>query len=309
MNELVSVIMTVYNEEEKWLHESIQSILRQSHQYLEYIIVLDNPGNGHIKEILKSYLKKDKRIKLLINEKNIGLVKSLNKGLQYCTGKYIARMDADDISSKERIKKQLKYMIENDVDFVMSYIYKINEDGEIIEDDKNNKIYDYAKMKKQLKFRNISTHPTWFLKKDVYEKLQGYRDIQFCEDYDFILRAIQYGFKVEKMNENLLYYRVRSNSISQKNVLEQYFNSRALRKCYIKKKSLQFTNKDYLESYFRNLSPQEIDRFNQDYLYFKNKKWLHWIRPVIKDKVFREYFFDNTITIIKMKISNFGGIV
>ena len=81
---LVSVIMSVYNEKEKWLIEAIESILKQSYKNLEFIIILDNPDNKKLDNIIKFYCKKDARIRYFKNEKNMGLVKSLNKALTLC---------------------------------------------------------------------------------------------------------------------------------------------------------------------------------------------------------------------------------
>ena len=82
MNKLVSVIMSVYNEESKWLRQSIESILNQTYSNLEFIIVVDNPECQRINELLLEYKNKDNRIVVLKNEKNIGLVESLNKALR-----------------------------------------------------------------------------------------------------------------------------------------------------------------------------------------------------------------------------------
>ena len=92
MEHCVSVIMCVYNEQEIWLREAIESILSQTYNNIEFIIILDNPHNYELKEIINEYSMKDSRIKLIVNEKNIGLIKSLNKGLGISKGKYIARL-------------------------------------------------------------------------------------------------------------------------------------------------------------------------------------------------------------------------
>ena len=76
MNKLVSVIMSIYNEDDEWLHQSIKSILNQTYSYFEFIIVIDNPDNEHIKRIISDYKNKDDRIKVILNEKNLGLVAS-----------------------------------------------------------------------------------------------------------------------------------------------------------------------------------------------------------------------------------------
>ena len=95
MSKLVSVVMSVYNTDERYLRGSIESILAQTYQYFEFIIVLDHPTDG-LDQIVKEYESRDSRIVVLVNEQNLGLTKSLNIALGRARGEYIARMDADD---------------------------------------------------------------------------------------------------------------------------------------------------------------------------------------------------------------------
>ena len=101
--------MSVYNSQ-RYLREAIDSILNQTFKDFEFIVI-DDGSNDKSKAILKSY--KDPRMKLITNDCNIGLTRSLNKGLKICCGEYIARMDADDISMSMRIEKQLKFLEKN----------------------------------------------------------------------------------------------------------------------------------------------------------------------------------------------------
>ena len=105
MDELVSVIMSVYNGE-KYLKKAIESILRQTYRNFEFIIIDDGSKDTSL-NIIKKYEKMDKRIIVIENKLNIGLVESLNRGIKIANGKYIIRMDADDIAMKNRIKKQV----------------------------------------------------------------------------------------------------------------------------------------------------------------------------------------------------------
>ena len=84
-----SVIMATYKEEIRLLKQSIESILHQTYKDFEYIIILDNPNNLEHIELINQYVEKDKRIRFYINEKNIGLTNTLNKGLSLVKGKYI----------------------------------------------------------------------------------------------------------------------------------------------------------------------------------------------------------------------------
>jgi glycosyltransferase involved in cell wall biosynthesis len=120
MKPYISAVMSVYNESEEYLRKSIESILNQTYTDFEFIIILDNPDNKKARDILKEYENKDDRIVLLENEKNIGLAPSLNRGVKVARGKYIARMDADDIALPQRFEKQV-YFLENNPDYAVCF--------------------------------------------------------------------------------------------------------------------------------------------------------------------------------------------
>lgn len=259
MGGLISVIMSTFNEDLEWIKGSIDSILGQTYEQLEFIIVIDNPENEKLKELLYQYQEKDNRIKVILNEKNKGLVESLNTALQHCNGKYVARMDADDISDRNRLKIEKDFLEKNNLDFVFSGMTVIDETG--------NKLFDMdcedlndEDVKKRMKHGNISTHPTWFLKQSVYKNLGGYRMIPYCEDFDFSLRAINYGYKIGRNKENLLKYRIRKTSISKSNEFEQFMISRKLLSLYKRNKLDDF-------SYVLN----EIDRLKAEQLSAEEK--------------------------------------
>ncbi|WP_289127924.1 glycosyltransferase [uncultured Clostridium sp.] len=221
MRDLISVIMSCYNEELDWIEQSIESILNQTYKNIEFIIICDNPENYEIKELLLKYKEKDNRIILILNEKNLGLVESLNKGLLKCTGNYIARMDADDISNISRLEKQLKYFKQNtNIDLIMSATNYIDEKGKFI---KSSNIIKSDDIKKMLLYGNISTHPTWMFKREILQKVGKYNNVIYVEDYDFLCRTILLGYNVGFINEYLLDYRVRNNGITKSKRAEQEY--------------------------------------------------------------------------------------
>ena len=107
---MISVIMSVYNDE-KYLSKAVESILNQSYKDFEFIIVNDGSTDNSF-EILEKYQQDDKRV-ILIEQDNIGLTKSLNKAIDMACGKYIARMDSDDISLLTRFQKQIDFLEQN----------------------------------------------------------------------------------------------------------------------------------------------------------------------------------------------------
>ncbi|CDE69487.1 MAG: glycosyltransferase [Clostridium sp. 44_14] len=216
---LVSILMSTYNETPKELDESINSILHQTYSNFEFLIINDNPNNCELEETLKTYV--DSRIRIIRNEKNLGLVKSLNAGLKLCEGQYVARMDADDISRQSRIQDELLYLKKNHLDMIGSYIETIDEHGETIKSlmrfpEKHNQIAKF------MRWGSCSCHPTWFLKREVCLKLHGYRKTPHCEDYDFMLRAINNGYKIGNIPKVELSYRIRKSGVSKSHEAEQF---------------------------------------------------------------------------------------
>ncbi|MDF9824986.1 glycosyltransferase involved in cell wall biosynthesis [Breznakia sp. PF5-3] len=218
---MISVIMSTYKEPEHFLRSAIESILKQTYTDFEFIIILDNPDNMLHKNIINGYALNDQRIQFYVNEKNLGLTKSLNKGLKYAQRKYIARMDADDISSEDRFEKQIRYLRDNDLDLIGGNTQIINEDGESLYSIKKIPTNEQV-IKKVIRYNQCIAHPTWLAKRDLFIKLNGYREMPLCEDYDFTLRAILAGYRVSNINDTVLKYRMTSQSISRNNLLRQY---------------------------------------------------------------------------------------
>lgn len=228
---MISVIMSTYKESELQLRQSIESILNQTYEDFEYIIILDCPDNQLHKTIIESYKEKDPRVRFYINEMNIGLANSLNKGIQLANGEFIARMDADDISLPDRFKNQLKYIQDKNYDLIGGITQMIDENGDLIHSIQKVPT-NYDKIKKILKYGQCIAHPTWFGKKVVFETLNGYREIPLCEDYDFTLRAVLSGYRISNLNKIVLQYRMTNHSISRQNLFEQYLYMTYITKQY-----------------------------------------------------------------------------
>lgn len=296
MGELISVIMGVYNEKEEWLTKSIESILQQTYKNFEFIIVLDKPDNKLAEKIIKYYQNKDKRILLLKNESNIGLVKSMNRALSFAKGKYIARMDADDISVSERLELQYNYIISENVDFVIGDVDFIYDNNEVQKGEKFPPLF-YWQINELMKYGNISIHPSWFLKKEVYIMLGGYRLVNACEDYDFILRAIQEGVRCYRMKEHVLYYRIRNDGISKKNLFIQYISSQKLRYLYCGNVKISYISPDEINRIkgykYKKIEESILDGDREMDIFcknFKRKKYLKCILLAIRDNIVNAYF-------------------
>lgn len=312
MNELISVIMSTYNEEEAWLRKSVESILCQTYTNFEFLIVLDNPQNAAIKEVLQEYGRQDSRIRLIYNEENIGLVRSLNKALGQAEGTLIARMDADDISYPDRLELEYRAMEERQADFVMGTVDYINE-KEVIDTHTFEKEYYGSAFARILKAGNISAHPTWLVKKEVYDRLKGYRPVECCEDLDFVLRALQAGYTCLRMQKHILAYRMRSTGVSRSRTLEQFLTMRYIRRIYRRGKSLEAVTQEDWTSDFKKVTGRQAEKFDRALqLFWQGKEELgqkHYgsfaaksVKSMMKSRYFFQYFWDNVIWMISVKV-------
>lgn len=227
----LSVIMSTYNEPAEHIHQSVGSILAQTMTDFEYIIVLDNPDNAMIESIIRDYAAKDSRIRVVKNEKNLGLVGALNHALQYVSGDYVARMDGDDIAAPDRFEKQLQYMQEHELDLSGTLIRRMDEQGNLLVG-METRHYPPQVIMKSLRVVDCVPHSPWMLRREVYETLGGYRDIHRSEDYDFLLRCLKRGYRIGLCDEYLMDCRVAAAGISQSGLLRQRLTAKYLSKNY-----------------------------------------------------------------------------
>src|SRR3989339_623001 len=159
MKPKISVIMSAYNAE-KYLAEAIESILAQTFKNFEFIIIDDGSKDDTLR-IINEYARKDRRIKVYHNKKNIGCVgfiRNLNKGIKLAKGKYLARMDADDISLPDRFRIQHDFLEKNQDTFLIGTgVIDIYANGE--EFKKTKGISGNEILKKKLLEKNCMVHP------------------------------------------------------------------------------------------------------------------------------------------------------
>ena len=238
--------------------------------------------------------------KYIVNPSNIGLVSSLNAGLKNAIGKYIARMDADDIATKDRLEKQLEFLQVKSYDIVGCNAIKIDENGKEI--GYLNVPTAHEKIKEYQLYGGCVLHPTWLGKREVFEKLKGYRSVYACEDFDFILRAIQNGFKIGNMPAYGLFYRIRTESVSNKANIRQKLTMYYLidNGAYLNVPSVGMLEK-YLNSVkykddFATLEMYEFVKANMK----ANKSNLSRIYDLFRI-IRNKYFYRNLIEHLKMK--------
>ena len=182
---IISVVMSTYKESEEWLHSSINSILHQTYQDFEFIIINDNPERELNHIILEQYVKKDSRVKVIENDKNRGLIYSLNKGLEASIGKYIARMDADDISMPVRFEKQISYLEEHPNCVVCGSFFKYFGDSSNMKTDWIKENND--DLKAQLLVGSCFVHPSVMIRRDILVNNNLKYDFSYVKAEDYAL--------------------------------------------------------------------------------------------------------------------------
>lgn len=214
MNDLISVIMSAYREPLVWIRQAVDSVLNQTYKNIEFIIVVDDPDNTELIDYVTKREEQDPRITIHINEKNIGLAASLNRAIGLAKGEYIARMDADDISERDRLACQMKYLISHNLDLIGCNIRTIDESGNIIDAGETRLPLSDEVIKKYLKIGNIIMHPTWLTKKSVYTNMGMYRNFPAAQDYEFLTRIALAGYRLGNVKEPKLRYRINTKGIS-----------------------------------------------------------------------------------------------
>lgn len=210
---LVSVLMCVYNEETQFLRDAIESILNQTYAGFEFLIISDNPQNDRVNNIIREYQDNDNRITFKINEQNIGLTCSLNIGLRQCKGKYVVRMDADDVSLPNRIADQVAYM-ETHPEITAS-------GGNAIRIDENNNIIENIIVqsephiiKRELLFTCPVIHPATIIRRVWNDKSIEYDEtFRYAQDYALWVSVFKNGGIVSNIDKFLIKYRCSKKQI------------------------------------------------------------------------------------------------
>jgi glycosyltransferase involved in cell wall biosynthesis len=203
----VSVVMPCYNCE-KTLENAMDSVLCQTLDTFELICV-DDGSTDKTSQMLVKYQDRDSRVRVLKQE-HAGIVTALNYGCANAKTDLIARMDSDDIALPSRLEKQVKFLVENDdIDIIGSFIRPFTDHHEIRPD-----IIlptNHTDIVEWLKTNNAMAHSTTMYRKEIWERVGGYKGDGRAEDYRFWCSAVLAGAKLANINEVLLYYRIKDN--------------------------------------------------------------------------------------------------
>src|SRR5215212_5805616 len=210
---LVTVLMPVYNGE-KYLGEAIDSILNQTLTNFEFLIIDDGSKDKSV-DIIKSY--NDPRIRLVNNETNLGISKTLNKGIELAAAELIARMDADDISYPERLQKQYDYFMSNpECALLSTWARTITENNEHLKTEKYRSRLHYY----NLTFECWMYHPTVMYTKTAVMEV-GMYNIPYAEDFELFWQLSR-KFRIACLEEVQVDYRITDQSLHQVTKKKEY---------------------------------------------------------------------------------------
>jgi len=208
----VTILMPAYNSE-KFIDSAIKSILGQSYKNFEFLIILD-PSTDDTEKIIE--MANDPRIKLIKNKERIGLIKSLNLGIELSEGNYIARMDSDDISDPDRISQQVQFLEKNEMIDICGTSYTNKPLGQmsILFSELLSRFFSSPNMiQSALFFRSPIGHPTVMVRTSVLKKNFYSAEYRTCEDYELWVRLSD-NHKFSILTKTLLFYRVHDQAIS-----------------------------------------------------------------------------------------------
>lgn len=225
---LVSVIIPAYNCE-KYIELAVRSIMTQTYKNLE-ILVTDDCSTDNTLEILSRLANEDARIRVAHNEQNKRIVKTLNSLVSRANGKYIVRMDADDISLPGRIERQVRFMEANpNIGICGTNAWHIDEKNKLIGCSrlplKNDEVSKFLVYKCPL------YHPTVCIRRELIEANRYSERFLNSEDYELWLRLSKIT-EIANLKDRLLYYRIHSSQISKTFSSEQKILGKELIKCY-----------------------------------------------------------------------------
>ena len=235
---LVSVLMPVFNGE-KYLTAAINSILRQTYTNFEFL-VLDDGSTDKSVPIVQSF--KDARIRHIISHENSGIERTLNKGLKLAQGKYIARMDCDDVSLPHRLQCQVAFMEQNPEIGVLSAAIQILKYGHADKVRRWPATDDAIKI--HLLFQNPLSHPVIMMRKETIDGFYYPFDCQYAEDYR-LWTILANHTKFANLPDILLHYRVHPNQIT-KNL------------SFLSNSGEKKAREAYLTDLIEDISPEEV---------------------------------------------------
>ena len=240
-NKLVSVLITVFNEE-KYIVQSLTSLINQSYHHWEAIIIDDSSSDNTINIIKKKF--KDRRVKLFKLKKHIGRRRAINYGIKKCKGSYVSILDADDLYLKNKLQEQINYLNKNtDIKLLATWAHLIDEDSSIVGSFKAP--IELEKIKKKLLIKNIVCFSSVIFDKSFVIKNNFFPlKLSYAIDYELTLKILK-SSKLYILPKFLCKSRIRKMGLThnKKNQIINFKDNLILMK-YVKENFyLNFTNK------------------------------------------------------------------
>ena len=202
----VSVIVPVYNSADL-ISNTLTSVINQTHKNIEILVINDFSSDNSV-DIIKEYIDKDSRVKLFSLTQNSGVAVARNTGLENAEGEYIAFLDSDDSWAKDKIERQLSFMVEHDYKFSFTSYERIDDQG----NKKNITAPENVHYRKLLN-GNLIGCSTVMIRSDIIKDL-SFPLLRKRQDYAFWLKILKSGVVAHGLNENLTFYKVRTRSLS-----------------------------------------------------------------------------------------------
>ncbi|MDE6409962.1 MAG: glycosyltransferase [Muribaculaceae bacterium] len=238
--------MAVYNEPLNWVLQAIRSILYQTFTDFEFIIINDNPTREELWKLLEELSNSDSRIIIRKNKVNIGLTKSLNEGLKICKGKYIARMDADDISFPDRLAHQYNYLEKNPEISVLGTNRKYIDENSNVLKKKHPLIHNPNTIESLFILRSPFIHPSVMFRRSLIDNGFFYDEsFTSAQDYNLWGRLLINNYRLDNLKEPLLFYRISSNQITNKKNEDQLKNAIRIKRMFADYLNIDLNNTDF----------------------------------------------------------------
>ena len=294
----ISVLMPVYNGEQ-FLDKSINSILNQTFNNFEYIIINDGSTDDSLK-IIESY--EDSRIKIINFSKNMGIAAALNNGLNVAKGDYIARQDQDDISHPERFMLQVEYLKNNDVDLVDANFIFIDENDHYIQDYEK-RYFNPEETLSHLFFYEL-VHASIMCKRLIFTKYNIQYRKRPTEDYDLFIRLAKAGMRAGRLDKKLIKQRKHPGSMCGSDWYNIKKDIDLMRNEFVQDLGIEPTN--YEKKLHIAFVEQNLSILNQ----YQFREVLCWANKIIKANsikkiyssiYFKEQLYIRLIRLIKRK--------
>lgn len=263
----ISVIMSVYNGE-TYLKEAIESVINQTFKNWE-LIVINDCSTDSTAEILAEFQSSDERIKVYPNEVNLKLPTSLNKAISLCNGKYIARMDADDICLPDRFEKQYKFMEEHNDIALSSCRFMTVKNGVYMSGGAGGRC-DNEALRAMLLVANPILHPGVIAKAEVMKKLNYNTTLTCTEDLELWTKMAMENQKMQILPECLLIYRLHDKQITSTTLERQHTEVLKIQQKYYTS-LCQKMDEEMAEFYISGIYFKENADINK---YLKYAKWI-----------------------------------